>query len=141
MQEFPWTDVKQKIRGINIIPISDVQDYWKAKSIQKPYDTKTSQCSNASANSLYLSMSKAIEEMWHPNKHEVTGRFSLPFSGETNRDMLQRTNWPSNRRWIDNRCENNIHIHRYKISPHKEPTIHLETEKGVSENHQTILRC
>ena len=128
-----WTDMKQKAREIKVIPMPGVQNYQEVESIQKPYNTKTSQCSNASTNSLYFSMSKAIEEIWHPNKHKVTVKFSLPSSREMNRDMLQRTKHSSNRRWIDNWCENNINICRYKISPHEEANIHLEIIKEVSE--------
>ena len=111
--------------------IPDVRDYHKVKSIQKPYNTKTSQHSDTSTNSLYLSMSmKPLKRHDAPVSMKLPVRFSLPFSGETNRDTLQRTNWSFlHGRWIDNRCGNNINICRYKISPCKEAIIHLEIDK------------
>ena len=54
---------KQKARETDIILIPEVQDNHEAVSIQNPTTPKTSQCSDASTNSLYYSMSKAIKEM------------------------------------------------------------------------------
>ena len=83
---------------------------------------------------------EAIEEMWCLNKHKAAIKFSLPSSRETYKDTLQRTKHPSNRRWIDNWCENNINICRYKISPHKEANIHLETiKRGIRKPLNNIM--